>query len=83
MADISLTAGMRANLFNLQQTSKLMEMTQSRLSTGLKVESALDDPVAFFKAEEHRQRASDLAGRKDEMSEAIGTVKAANNGIEA
>ena len=83
MADISLTAGMRANLFNLQQTSKLMEMTQSRLSTGLKVQSALDDPVAFFKAEEHRQRASDLAGRKDEMSEAIGTVKAANNGIEA
>jgi len=53
------------------------------LATGLKVQSALDDPVAFFKAEEHRQRASDLAGRKDEMSEAIGTVKAANNGIEA
>jgi len=83
MGDISLTAGMRANLFQLQQTSKLMEMTQSRLATGLKVQSALDDPVAFFKAEEHRQRATDLSGRKDEMSEAIGTVKAANNGIEA
>jgi flagellin len=83
MADISLTSGMRANLFNLQQTGKMMETAQSRLATGLKVKSALDDPVAFFKAQEHKQRAGDLAGRKDEMSEAIGTVNAANNGIEA
>jgi len=83
MGDISLTAGMRANLFQLQQTSKFMETAQSRLSTGLKVQSALDDPVAYFKAEEHRQRATDLAGRKDEMSEAVGTIEAANNGIES
>jgi flagellin-like hook-associated protein FlgL len=60
-----------------------METTQGRLATGLKVQSALDDPVAFFKAQEHRQRAGDLAARKDEMSEAVGTVNAANNGIEA
>jgi flagellin-like hook-associated protein FlgL len=83
MGDISLTAGMRANLFHLQQTSKMMEVSQSRLATGLRVQSALDDPVAFFKAQEHRQRAGDLAARKDEMSEAVGTVNAANNGIEA
>lgn len=80
---ISLTAGMRANLFNLQKTSKLTEIAQGRLATGLKVQSALDDPVAFFKAQEHRQRSNDLAGRKDEMSEAIGLVNAGNNGIEA
>ena len=83
MGDISLTAGMRANLFHLQQTSTLLETTQGRLATGLKVQTALDDPVAFFKAAEHKQRATDLAGRKDEMSEAVGTVNAANNGIEA
>ena len=80
---ISLTSGMRANLFNLQSTSKLMEQTQSRLASGKKVQSALDDPVAFFKAQEHNQRAGDLAGRKDEMSEAVGTINAANNGIES
>jgi len=83
MSEISLTTGMRANLFQLQQTTKGMETAQSRLSTGLKVQSALDDPVAFFKAAEHTQRAGDLAGRKDEMTEAVGTVNAANNGIEA
>jgi flagellin len=79
---ISLTAGMRANLFSLQKTSKDMEMTQGRLSTGLKVNTALDDPLNFFAAQEHRTRAGDLASRKDGMSEAIQTIKAANNGVE-
>ena len=79
---ISLTAGMRANLFSLQKTSKDMEVTQNRLSTGLKVNTALDDPLNFFAAQEHRTRASDLASRKDGMSEAIQTIKSANSGIE-
>lgn len=74
---------MRANLFSLQKTSKDMEMTQGRLSTGLKVNTALDDPLNFFAAQEHRTRAGDLASRKDGMSEAIQTIKSANNGIES
>jgi flagellin-like hook-associated protein FlgL len=73
---------MRANLFSLQQTSRDFDVTQTRLSTGLKVNSALDDPINFFTAQEHRFRATDLAGRKDAMSEAIQTIKAANVGVE-
>jgi flagellin len=79
---IQLTSGMRQNLFSLQQTAKDMEVTQKRLSTGLKVNTALDDPINFFTAQEHRLRASDLAARKDGMSEAIQTIKAANVGVE-
>ena len=79
---INLTAGMRANLFSLQKTAKDMEVTQNRLSTGLKVNTALDDPLNFFAAQGHRLRAGDLASRKDGMSEAIQTIKSANNGIE-
>ncbi len=60
-----------------------MELTQGRLSTGKKVNSALDDPIAYFAAEAHTQRASDLAGLKAEMGEGIQTITAANNGIEA
>ena len=82
LSTISLTAGMRANLFSLQQTSKNFEITQKRLSTGRRVNTALDDPINFFSAQEHRLRASDLAGRKDGMSEAIQTIKAANVGVE-
>ena len=74
---VTLTSGMRQNLFSLQQTSKLMEMTQSRLATGKRVQTALDDPLNFFAAENHQQRANDLAFRKDAMGEAIQTIKAA------
>ena len=80
---VTLTAGMRSNLFQLQNTTDLMEKTQVRLATGSKVNSALDDPVAFFAAQGHTQRAGDLAARKDSMGEAVGLVNAANNGIEA
>ena len=79
---INLTAGMRANLFSLQQTSRDFEITQKRLATGLRVNTALDDPINFFTAQEHKLRATDLASRKDGMSEAIQTIKAANVGVE-
>ena len=83
MNPITLTSGMRANLVSLQKTNDLLELTQKRLSTGKKVNSALDDPVSYFTAVAHEQRASDLAARKDEMSESIQLVKAADAGIES
>jgi flagellin-like hook-associated protein FlgL len=83
MQPITLTGGMRANLVALQKTNDLMELTQKRLSTGKKVNSALDDPVSYFTAVAHEQRAGDLAARKDEMSESIQLVKAADAGIES
>ena len=79
----TLTSGMRANLVALQKTDQALEVTQKRLSTGKKVNSALDDPVSYFTALAHEQRAGDLAARKDEMSEGIQTVKAADAGIES
>jgi flagellin-like hook-associated protein FlgL len=80
---VQLTAGMRANLFSLQQTTKMMDLTQKRLSTGKKVNTALDDPVNFFKSKDHYDRATDLAAKKDGMSEGIKSIEAADTGIEA
>ena len=83
LSDVSLTAGMRSNLLQLQGTAKLIDRTQERLSTGKQVNSALDNPTNFFAAQAHMERASDLSDRKDGMSEAVQTVKAADNGIKA
>jgi flagellin len=83
MQPITLTSGMRANLVSLQNTNMLLENTQKRLASGKKVNSALDDPIAYFTAVAHEQRAGDLASRKDEMSEAVQTVKAADAGIQS
>ena len=80
---ISLTEGMRSTLYSLQTSSSLLERTQGRLSTGKKVNSALDDPINFFAAQAHSQRATDLAALKDQMGEGIQTIKAADAGIEA
>jgi flagellin-like hook-associated protein FlgL len=79
---VQLTEGMRANLFSLQQTTKMMDLTQKRLSTGKKVNTAIDDPVNFFKSKDLYDRATDLAAKKDGMSESIKTIEAADTGIE-
>jgi flagellin len=80
---ISLTAQMTANLLSLQGTAKLMGITQERLATGKKVNSAIDDPVAFFDADAHYQLANDYAALKNGMSEGIQTLKAAADTIES
>ena len=80
---ISLTAQMTTNLLSLQGTAKLMGITQERLATGKKVNSAIDDPVAFFDADSHYQLASDYASFKNGMSEAVQTLKGATDTIES
>ena len=83
MSDISLTASMRSNLLSLQNTQSLMEMTQERLSTGKKVNSAIDNPSSYYTAQSLTNRASDLEGLLDSMGQGIQTIKDANEGIES
>ena len=81
--DISLTAGMRSNLLSLQNTVTLLNRTQGRLSTGNKVNSALDNPTSYFAAQALNSRASVIDGLKDAMGQAIQTVQAADKGVTA
>ena len=83
MSEISLTAGMRSNLLLLQNTQRLMDKTQNTLSTGLKINSALDGPAAFFASKGLNQRAGDLDSLKESMGQAISTIKAADTGVTA
>ena len=83
ISDISLTAGMRSNLLQLQNTAKNIDRTQERLSTGKQVNSALDNPTNFFASQAALNRAADFSSRKDGMGEAIQNVKAADAGITA
>jgi flagellin len=81
--EITLAGGMRSNLLNLQMTSALQARTQLRLSTGKKVNSAMDDAAAYFAAQAETSRANDLSALKDAMGEAVQTLKAADAGISA
>jgi flagellin len=81
MSDIVLTAGVRSNLLQLQQTSDLITQTQTKLATGKRVNSALDNPINFFTAQGLSNRATDLSNLLDSTSTAINTIQAANNGL--
>ena len=83
MASITLSAGVRSNLLQLQQTSDLITSTQTKLATGKRVNSALDNPNNYFTAQALDNRAGDLNNLLDGMSTAINTIGAANNGITA
>jgi len=83
MADkISLSAGVRNNLLSLQGTSLAVNTTQTRLSSGLKVNSALDDASAFFTSVALNNRASDLSTLKSDIDLAVSTIESAINGID-
>ena len=81
MSDIILSAGVRSNLLQLQQTSELINQTQNRLASGKKVNSALDNANNFFTAQGLDNRANSLNGLLDSMSNGVNTMQAANNGI--
>ena len=80
---IHLSSAVRQNLLSLQSTADMMSNTQNRLATGLKVNSALDNPNSFFTASALNNRASDLSGLLDDMGQNVQTLKAADQGIQS
>ena len=81
--DVSLTAGMRSNLLSLQGTVDLLNRTQNRLSTGKKVNTAIDNPVSFFASQALTSRAGVIDSLKDAMGQAVQTITSADKGIKA
>jgi flagellin len=79
---ITLQSNMRQGLSALQNTASLLASTQEKLSTGRKVNSALDNPLSFSTAALPTSRSSSLSGLMDGMSNSVQTVKAANTGAQ-
>ena len=74
---------MRSNLLNLQNTVSLLNRTQNRLSSGNKVNTAIDNPTSFFASQALNSRATFIDSLKDGMGQAIQTVQAADKGVKA
>jgi flagellin-like hook-associated protein FlgL len=81
MADVILSKAVRSNLSALQNTANLIAQTQTRLATGKRVNTALDNPLNFFTSQSLGARANDLSSLLDSVSNAIQTLQAADNGI--
>ena len=81
MSGITLSAAVRQNLLSLQDTASLLSQTQTRLATGKKVNSALDNPTNFFTAAGLDARASDISNLLDSIGNGVQVLQAANTGI--
>jgi len=81
MSDVTLTASIRSNLLSLQNTTRLLDTTSERLSTGKRVNSALDNPNSFFTARGLSNRAGDLTARKDSIGQSISLLQATDKSI--
>src|ERR1700745_3449275 len=81
MSGIVLSASVRQNLLSLQSTADLLATTQNRLSTGKKVNSALDNPTNYFTAQGLDNRASDISNLLDGIGNGVQVLQAANTGI--
>jgi flagellin len=78
---ITLTAATRQSLLALQNTASQTSTIQNQLSTGKKVNSALDNPISFFTSQSLTQRSGDLSNLLDGISNGIQAIQAANQGI--
>jgi flagellin len=79
--EVVLSTGVRANLLSLQQTTDLITTTQTRLATGKRVNSALDNATNFFMANSFQTSVTNLNTLLDQMNLAQRTLDLANNGI--
>jgi len=81
MSGIVLSASVRQNLLSLQATADLLATTQNRLSTGKKVNTALDNPTNYFTAQGLDNRANDISNLLDGIGNGVQVLQAANTGI--
>src|SRR4051812_42644317 len=81
MSGIVLSSSVRQNLLSLQSTADLLATTQNRLSTGKKVNTALDNPTNYFTAQSLDGRASDINNLLDGIGNGVQVLQAANAGI--
>ncbi len=81
--DVTLSANVRSNLLTLQKTGDLTNRTNSRLSSGLRVASVVDDAVSYFQGKGLNDRANDLNERKSSIDQGISSLKTALGATES
>lgn len=75
--NVTLSSSVRSNLLALQRTQSAIDVTNSRLNTGKKVNTVIDDAVAFFSAKALDDRALNFDERKANIDQAISGINTA------
>jgi flagellin len=83
MPGITLSAGLNTNLRSLSDTTDLLAIAQGRLSTGKKLNSALDNPLNFFTSKALSDRSTSISTILDGLNNGIQTLQAADKAANA
>jgi flagellin-like hook-associated protein FlgL len=81
MVDISLTKSLRSTVAMLNKVSDESAAASQRLTTGIKVQTALDDPSAYISAKNLSLHAAALDKYLERLDQGLGVIKAADNGL--
>jgi len=80
--DVVIGAAMKSTLTSIKMARENVDKTSERLATGLRVNSALDQPQNFFQAKQLNATADNYNQLLDRMSLGVRTIQQANAGIE-
>ena len=80
-SNIALGASLRKQLLAIQKTTRQLDIASNRLSTGRKVNSAIDDPNNFFASRSLVNQADDYSRLLDSINQNVQTIKQAQNGL--
>jgi len=81
MGDLVLSPAMLTAVSSLSSIQEQMAELQKRLATGKRVNSPIDDPAAYFTAQNLSARADAINSLAAGLQEAQSTVDAADNGL--
>ena len=77
MSDITLSRTQTSTLLNLQSITSLFNTTSNDLNTGKKVNSAADNPLAFFQSQSLYNRSTNFLSYKSNIDQSIQGATAA------
>jgi flagellin len=78
--NVPLSEATRKGIRNIQALQSKMEETQTRIATGLKVNSALDNPSSYFTASNLNARGNALSSLLNDVTNSAGAIQAAQYG---
>ena len=79
MSNITLSASQTSTLLNLQNVTQLFNTTTNILNSGKKVNSAADDPLAYFQSQSLYNRATSFQAYKSSIDQSVQSVQGALN----
>ncbi|WP_075215622.1 flagellin [Mongoliimonas terrestris] len=83
MSDVSMTRANRNTLLAMQTAIEQARISGERIGTGKRVNTAVDDPSAYFTGRSLSDQAAALSRVVEQLGQGIQVVKAADNGITA